>query len=72
VQIRRRHDVVEALAGDAALREALRGPFLRHMPDLDRLARKLERKRTSLQDLCRLYQVSYVRGTTVHVNMQGL
>ena len=53
-----RHDAVEALAGDATLREALRGAQLRALPDVDRLVAKLERRAASLQDLCRLYQAS--------------
>jgi DNA mismatch repair protein MSH2 len=53
-----RHDVVEALLADAELREALRGAQLRALPDVERLAAKLERRGASLQDLCRLYQAS--------------
>jgi DNA mismatch repair protein MSH2 len=30
----------------------------RALPDIERLSRKLERKKVSLQDLCRLYQAS--------------
>ena len=56
--IAERHDAVEALLGDAALREALRGAQLRALPDIDRLVAKLERRSASLQDLCRLYQAS--------------
>lgn len=55
--IARRHDVVGALAGDAGLRLALRGSLLRGMPDVDRLARKLERGASGLPDLCSLYRV---------------
>jgi len=44
--------------GDVDLRERLRSVQLRALPDMERLARKLERKKTTLQDLCRLYQAS--------------
>lgn len=40
--IRARHDVVEAAAGDAELRSRLRDQHLRGLPDVERLARKLE------------------------------
>lgn len=57
LQIRARHDVVEALAGDPALREAVRDS-LRGLPDVDALARKLEARRTTLAELCQLYRAS--------------
>jgi DNA mismatch repair protein MSH2 len=56
--ISERHDVVASLLADAELREALRGAQLRALPDVERLAGKLERRGASLQDLCRLYQAS--------------
>ena len=56
--INARLDVVSALASDPELRDALRNGTLRALPDVERLARKLERQAVSLQDLCRLYQAS--------------
>lgn len=56
--ITRRLDIVEALSEDAELRSQLRGTQLRTMPDVERLALKLERRKASLVDLCRLYQAS--------------
>lgn len=38
-----RHDVVETLVGDVELRERLRNAHLRAMPDIERLAHKLDR-----------------------------
>ena len=56
--INARLDIVTALASDPQLRDALRNGSLRSLPDIERLARKLERQSASLQDLCRLYQAS--------------
>jgi len=56
--IRARHDVVEALTVDGGLRSALRDGLLRGLPDLERLARKLERRTASLADLCSLYSAA--------------
>ena len=56
--IRARHDAVEAFSTDPELRERLRDQSFRGMPDVERLSRKLERKRTSLADLCQLYRAS--------------
>ncbi|KAI3431433.1 hypothetical protein D9Q98_004485 [Chlorella vulgaris] len=53
-----RHDVVEALLGDAQLRADLRSLHLRGLPDLDKLCRKLEAQKVTLQELCQLYRVS--------------
>ncbi|KAI8470492.1 MAG: DNA mismatch repair protein [Monoraphidium minutum] len=52
-----RLDVVEALSADATLRDAVRDA-LRGMPDIERLARKLEARRISLSELCQLYRAS--------------
>ena len=57
-EISRRHDAVEALVGDPEVRDTLRGAHLRALPDIERITRKLERRRASLMDLCRLYQAS--------------
>ncbi|KAK9842053.1 hypothetical protein WJX81_006373 [Elliptochloris bilobata] len=58
VDITTRHDVVDALASDPELRERLRDLHLRGLPDVERLTRKLERRRASLADLCQLYRAS--------------
>jgi DNA mismatch repair protein MSH2 len=57
-EIAQRHDTVEALVGDPEVRDTLRGAHLRALPDIERITRKLERRRASLMDLCRLYQAS--------------
>ncbi|KAF6256271.1 DNA mismatch repair protein [Scenedesmus sp. NREL 46B-D3] len=57
--IQQRLDIVEALVTDQGLREAVRDA-LRGMPDIERLARKLEAQRASLADLCQLYRASSV------------
>jgi len=53
-----RLDVVEAFATDGELREQIRDNLLRGLPDVERLTRKLERKRATLSDLCQLYRAS--------------
>ena len=53
-----RHDAVEAFVGDPEVRDTLRGAHLRALPDVERITRKLERRRAPLMDLCRLYQAS--------------
>lgn len=57
-EVRARHDVVEALVEDPLLRGQIRDQHLRGLPDVERLARKLERKKASLQDLCMIYRAS--------------
>jgi DNA mismatch repair protein MSH2 len=56
LQIERRHDVVSAFVDDASVRQDLRTQ-LKRIPDIERLARKLETKRASLSDIVKLYQV---------------
>ena len=56
--IEQRHDAVEAFVNDPEVRDTLRGAHLRALPDIERVTRKLERRRASLMDLCRLYQAS--------------
>ena len=56
--IAQRHDAVEAFVNDPEVRDTLRGAHLRALPDIERVTRKLERRRASLMDLCRLYQAS--------------
>ncbi|XP_002982304.2 DNA mismatch repair protein MSH2 [Selaginella moellendorffii] len=56
-EIKHRHDVVQMFVEDAELRESLKN-CLKRVPDVERLTRKLERSRATLQDLVKLYQVS--------------
>ncbi|KAG2428869.1 hypothetical protein HYH02_014280 [Chlamydomonas schloesseri] len=53
-----RHDAVEALVGDTELRQRLRDQHFRGLPDVERLARKLAARRTSLAELHALYRAS--------------
>lgn len=57
-EIKSRHDCVEAFVNDPEVRDTLRGAHLRALPDIERVVRKLERRKASLMDLCRLYQAS--------------
>jgi DNA mismatch repair protein MSH2 len=57
-EITGRHDCVEAFVNDPEVRDTLRGAHLRALPDIERVVRKLERRKASLMDLCRLYQAS--------------
>jgi DNA mismatch repair protein MSH2 len=56
--IEQRHDTVAAFVNDPEVRDTLRGAHLRALPDIERAVRKLEKRRASLMDLCRLYQAS--------------
>ncbi|EFJ32609.1 hypothetical protein SELMODRAFT_407609 [Selaginella moellendorffii] len=56
-ETKHRHDVVHMFVEDAELRESLKN-CLKRVPDVERLTRKLERSRATLQDLVKLYQVS--------------
>lgn len=48
--IKERHDVVELLVQNNELRSALCDDYLRRIPDLQQLAKKLARKKSGLQD----------------------
>lgn len=48
--IKERHDVVELFVTDNELRSALHEDHLRRIPDLQQLAKKLARKKSTLQD----------------------
>ena len=52
-----RHDVVEAMVRDSVMRESARSA-VRGMPDVERLARKLDRGRIDLPSLFQLYRAS--------------
>jgi DNA mismatch repair protein MSH2 len=57
-EIEARHCVVEAFTSDIFLRESVRDQYLRGIPDIDRLVKKLERKKISLMEMCMLYRAS--------------
>jgi DNA mismatch repair protein MSH2 len=57
-ELKARHDVVEALAADAPLRGDLAALHLRGLPDVGRLAGRLDRRAATLQDLCQLYRAA--------------
>ncbi|GLI63268.1 hypothetical protein VaNZ11_006172 [Volvox africanus] len=56
--ISQRHDVVEALVADQEMRQRLRDQQFRGLPDVERLTRKLQSRRISLQELHQLYRAS--------------
>ncbi|GLC60185.1 hypothetical protein PLESTB_001582900 [Pleodorina starrii] len=56
--IKERHDAVEALVADAEMRQRLRDQQFRGLPDVERLTRKLQSRRISLQELHQLYRAS--------------
>jgi DNA mismatch repair protein MSH2 len=56
--IEERHSIVGALVEDSLLRASLQDTHLKRMPDIDRLIKRLQRGRGSLEDVVRAYQVS--------------
>lgn len=56
-EINVRLDLVQIFVEDAALRQDLR-QHLRRIPDIERLTRKVDRRRATLQDVVKLYQAS--------------
>lgn len=55
--IKDRHDIVQCLVDNSTIRNDLYDDYLKRMPDLMMLAKKLMRKKASLQDIFRVYQV---------------
>ncbi|XP_033210960.1 DNA mismatch repair protein Msh2 [Belonocnema kinseyi] len=53
--IKERHDIVEILFKDNDLRTTLSDDYLRRVPDLQSLAKKLARKKGSLQDVYKIW-----------------
>lgn len=53
--IKERHDIVEILYNDNDLRTMLSDDYLRRVPDLQSLAKKLARKKANLQDCYKIY-----------------
>lgn len=53
--IKDRHDIVQVLFDDNDLRSMLSDDYLRRVPDLQSLAKKLARKKANLQDCYKIY-----------------
>ena len=56
-EIIRRQELVEAFVSDTQLRQIMQEEHLRSIPDLSRLAQRFVRKKASLEDVVRAYQV---------------
>ncbi|XP_065184148.1 DNA mismatch repair protein Msh2-like isoform X2 [Sycon ciliatum] len=55
-KITERHNVVEVMVDNTELRQSLVDEHLKKIPDFCRLAKRLQRKKASLQDLVRVFQ----------------
>ncbi|XP_020288290.1 DNA mismatch repair protein Msh2 [Pseudomyrmex gracilis] len=53
--IKERHDIVELFVKNNELRSVLSDDYLRRIPDLQQLAKKLARKKSALQDCYKIY-----------------
>ncbi|XP_050084403.1 DNA mismatch repair protein spellchecker 1 [Anopheles aquasalis] len=53
-----RHDIVECFVKDSALRTELYDNHLKKLPDIQLILKRLIRRKSSLQDIFRLYQVT--------------
>ncbi|XP_012537376.1 DNA mismatch repair protein Msh2 [Monomorium pharaonis] len=59
--IKERHDIVELLVQNNELRSVLSDDYLKRIPDLQQLGKKLARKKSTLQDCYKIYLcVSYL------------
>lgn len=56
VQIKRRHNLVEIFVQDTQLRQSLRENHIRKVPDIDRMAKKFQQSKATLQDVVNLYK----------------
>lgn len=55
--IEKRQQLVEAFANDTELRQIMQEEHLRSVPDLYRLSKRFQRKKATLEDVVRAYQV---------------
>jgi len=57
VEIEKRQQLVEAFANDTELRQTMQELHLKSVPDLYRLSKRFQRKKATLEDVVRAYQV---------------